>query len=172
MKKCFKCKKNKKLSEFYKHKKMADGYLGKCKRCTKVDVKLGYAINAGNPEWKEKERTRGRDKYRRLYVGISKHNSGSNKRWIKKYPEKRKATTSSASIKCLIPGTEKHHWSYNEEHFKDIIWLKKSDHMKAHRFLIYDQERKMYRRYDNNILLDTKTRHKRFIEFCIRSKAA
>lgn len=38
MKKCFKCGKTKKLDEFYKHKKMADGHLNKCKQCTRKDV--------------------------------------------------------------------------------------------------------------------------------------
>ena len=64
-------------------------------------------------------------------------------------------------------GAEKHHWSYNIEHAKDVIWLSKKDHMKSHRFIIYDQERFMYRRFDTNILLDTKESHLEFINYCI-----
>jgi len=60
---------------------------------------------------------------------------------------------------------QKHHWSYNIEHAKDVIFLGSANHSYLHRFLIYDQERFMFRcvvsagDYIKGELLDTKERH-------------
>ena len=172
MKECFKCKEIKDLSCFYKHKQMGDGHLNKCKECTKNDVKTDYGKNIQNHEWHEKERARGREKYHRLGCkkpsSISKSITQLNYKTL--YPEKYKAKNSSQRLVLDFIGAERHHWSYNEEHYKDVISLTKKDHMKAHRFIIYDQERMMYRRYDTNELLDTKESHLSFIRFCIETK--
>jgi len=40
MKICFKCAEEKPLEEYYTHPQMGDKHLGKCKECTKRDVRL------------------------------------------------------------------------------------------------------------------------------------
>lgn len=62
MKECFKCKKVLDLSAFYKHPKMGDGHLGKCKECTRNDSEQRRKIKELDPEWAEKEKERHRVK--------------------------------------------------------------------------------------------------------------
>jgi hypothetical protein len=169
-KKCFKCKSIKPLTDFYKHKQMTDGHVNKCKECNKKDVSGNYINNLSKPGYLESERKRGRQKYHRLYVGVYKSNKSSMLKWCERYPEKVAAKLKSSNVKKEFEFAEKHHWSYNEEHYKDVIQLYKKDHMKAHRFIVYDQERFMYRRFDTNELLDTKEKHKEFILNCIQTK--
>jgi len=41
---CFKCHETLPLSQFYEHPMMKDGHLGKCKRCTRTDVRENYRV--------------------------------------------------------------------------------------------------------------------------------
>jgi len=166
MKKCFKCGIEKELSEFYVHPQMGDGHLNKCKDCTKKDVKIDYKKNIKDPIWHQKQKARGRDKYRRLnYNDIYKIGTDEKriimKKHNEKYPEKYIAKFKSVMIKAPV-GFEKHHWSYNKEHYKDVLFLTREQHNIAHRYMVYDQERMMYRTI-SNVLLDTKESHEIYI---------
>jgi hypothetical protein len=158
------------LHEFYKHSQMGDGYLNKCKSCTKHDSKKDYQRKIVDADFIISERRRGRQKYHRLYVGTGKSNPEVARRWAEKYPEKRAAAI-TAYVNVETPtGSENHHWSYNEKDWLDVIFLTKKDHMKGHRFIKYDRPSKMYRRYDTGELLDTKEKHEQFIKWCILNK--
>ena len=163
---CFKCKKEKDLSEFYTHKQMKDGHLNKCIECTKKDVRKREVINLQNEEWAEKEKNRHRKKSMKArengYQQSPSEKKVSMSKYRNKYPEKYEAKKKSQHIKK--ESEHKHHWSYNEEHFKDVIHLTSNDHFKLHRYIKYDQERRMYRHYKTNILLDSKEQHLQLLE--------
>lgn len=160
-KKCFKCEKEKMLDEFYVHKRMKDGRLNKCKDCTKKDTNSRHNVLITDPVWKESEKERHRQKYHRLgYKEKHKPTKEKKKEIMKRYYERYPEKIKSRLVKQKVEdGYNRHHWSYREEHVDSVLLLTIADHNLLHRYLVYDQERMMYRRSDNNILLDTKETH-------------
>jgi hypothetical protein len=163
---CRKCGEEKALSAFYLHPKTKDGLTGKCKNCTKEDIKERTdRLRENDPFWVEKERIRGREKYYRL--GYREQHKASpenkaiiNKKYKIKYPEKEKAKSAAQHI---VPpsGLVKHHWSYNEKDFKSLIFLCAKDHYLVHRIIKYDPETKFFRT-NRGTLLDSKEKSEIF----------
>jgi hypothetical protein len=169
-KKCFKCCRILPINNFYKHKKMLDGHLNKCIECTKNDVRNRESFLKTNPIWIEQEKKRHRDKYYRLEYKNRFKPSAENKkeairRYNQKFPEKALARKYTEIYLTKIDGINLHHWSYNQEDWLDVIELTIKEHSFLHRFIIYDQERMLYRDLEN-VLLDTKEKHIDYYEKC------
>lgn len=172
---CKGCKEDKSLDCFSKSKGSRDGHEGKCKPCRNKLTYVARDNRKTDPEYIEKTNTTRRSAWHRLgYNDFHKKSPeymiNAVNKYRKLYPEKAKATATANYRVTVEKGFVRHHWSYNEIHRVDIIPLSRKDHSKAHRFIVYDQERFIYRRYDTNELLDTKEKHLEFITWCIENK--
>jgi len=156
-KKCFKCGRELPITEFYRHPRMADGHLNKCKECTKNDVHKNYEKNIQSEEYIEKQRARGRDKYRRLGY-VSKKNPHSENRNTRRFLSRRGID---------VTGLEVHHWNYNRK--KDVFLLGRREHKYIHNFLVYDPISKMF--YYNGELLESKQQHRAIIVELLKKAA-
>jgi hypothetical protein len=152
MKTCFKCRVTLPLTEFYPHPQMGDGYLGKCKGCTKADTAARVARKMKDPIWINKEAERCRIKARkcRELGNQSPRSKESAKKWEKINPHKRlahhlvqKAIQSCRLVKmpcqkCGHLQAEAHHEDYSKP--LDVVWLCPKHHGERH-VEINDQKR-------------------------------
>lgn len=167
-KKCFKCGVTKALVEFYPHKQTRDGFLNKCKDCSKLDSKKQFVEIKSNPTRYYKERLRQAKKMSefRKRTGIkSPRDSGL---FRKKYPEKYKAHIASQRINCPV-GKHKHHWSYRPEDRKDVFCFTPEEHARIHMHMTYDCEKKQFRRSDGS-LISTRREAEEFYSFILSLK--
>lgn len=159
LKTCFKCGEEKPYSEFYKHSKMADGHLGKCKTCTKQDVAEHRAAHIEKVKEYDRNRPNSvertlkaciKTKCRRQIDPLFKERINEQKRKSREAsPLKTKArhtlsnairdgkvlrpsSCSSCNKSCTPHG---HHWSYEEPYWLDVVWLCTKCHGEEHKRL-------------------------------------
>lgn len=149
MKRCFKCFAEKPLDEFYKHSSMKDGVLGKCKECTKADVKnhreknlkavRAYDRSRGNLA----HRVAAREAYSKT-ESFAKSHEASIKRWAAAHPDRKRAASAvSNAIRdgklipwpvCALPECsgkpQGHHPDYSRP--LDVVWLCIKHHKEVH----------------------------------------
>lgn len=172
---CRHCKELKLLSDFHKRAKSIDGHGRLCKKCDHIQRMAWLHKKRENKEWHEAEklhrRTKSRDeKWNEKYKSVHSNRSETSSNYLKKYPEKYNAHIASQRMPKLNDSSHLHHWSYNEQHHKDVIELSIADHSKSHSYMVYDQQFFMYRRSDTNELLDTRRKHEDFILNFLKDK--
>ena len=144
MKTCFKCNVSKPIDQFYEHPMMADGHLGKCKECAKVDVRARYRLTI--EQHQEYERIRNQ------YPERKKAKSGYAKNHKRLYPQRRRARVLAGSAlscgritkqPCSVCGAQKsemHHDDYLKP--LQVTWLCLKHHRERDRELVHVREQR------------------------------
>jgi hypothetical protein len=139
---CFKCGKTKSLDDFYKHPRMADGHLGKCKECTRKDVAANY--QAHRKQYAEYEQWRFKQTNRKLAVKQYRQKRRQH------HPEKCVANSAvSYAVHsgrlhrqpcevCGNPKSQGHHDDYGKP--LNVRWLCRKHHLQVHGKIAYEYE--------------------------------
>lgn len=126
---CFKCGVEKPLTDFYKHPKMADGHVNKCKLCNKKDVRENrsqkveyyrkYDKERGNRQGKEYNKEY-RERFPKKYAAHVLVNNHVRDGKLEKKP-------------CEVCGVENavaHHDDYDKP--LEVRWLCQAHHVQWH----------------------------------------
>lgn len=134
---CYKCKKKKDISLFYKHKGMLDGHLNKCKACIKKYIKDRYYSEDGNKRIKEYEKKRNINparKLRQLEYQRKRRALFKGKEKARKLVQKLTKAGILEREPCIVcgnPKTEAHHKDYRKP--ADVEWLCFKHHREIHK---------------------------------------
>ena len=130
MKTCFKCGEYKPLSDYYKHSRMADGHLNKCKECTRSDTKKNR--NDRIDYYREYDRDRG-----------NRQSIEYRQKYAKDHPKACKARNAVSNAvrdgrmekkPCEVCGTTVRLHAHHDDYSKplDVRWLCAAHHRQWH----------------------------------------
>lgn len=150
---CFKCGIEKPLTEFYPHKRMADGHVNKCKECNKVDIRENYSKNKEYYQEYDKKRAMAphrvaaRKAYQNTEDGkdaVRRAHRNSRKKFPEKFSARRKLKYNIDTGKIIKPSTcsicgcggriHGHHEDYSKP--LDVVWLCVKCHSDVHKGVI------------------------------------
>ena len=138
MKECFKCKTVKPLSDFYKHSKMADGYVNKCKECNKNDVTEHR--NKNLEKIREYDRARGKESKRlKATAEITRAWRAEDSRRAVAHSSVARAVRNGTlarqpCCRCGDAKTVAHHEDYDKP--LEIVWLCQPCHKQRHKEIL------------------------------------
>lgn len=135
-KKCFKCNRKKNIRLFYRHSETADGYLNKCKSCTKKDAKKRYH----NPTSRikiiayEKKREQDPERKRKKLIYQQRRrlkSPGKDRARDKVFKALKEGRLIRKFCKiCADPKSEAHHTDYRK--YLQVDWLCRKHHIIEH----------------------------------------
>ena len=137
-KQCFKCLTIKPLEEFYKHPKMADGHLNKCKVCNKKDSintrnsKIDYYRAYDLKRAKEPERYKAAAEISSAWRKADKRRSKCHNAVTRAI--KAGKLIRQPCIKCNDKKSLAHHEDYDKE--LEVVWLCQPCHKQRHKELL------------------------------------
>jgi hypothetical protein len=137
LKTCFKCGTALPRSEFYPHKRMADGLLGKCKSCSKRDTTDYRSANLDRVRQYDRERGKNPERIK-LAAEMSKAWRSEDSRRSACHSAVARAVRRGDLLKqpCCICGSlasVAHHESYDKP--LDVMWLCTVHHKARHKEL-------------------------------------
>lgn len=147
---CFKCGELKEISCFYKHSKMKDGYLNKCKECAKKDARNNHSKNRDYYLKYDKERAMNPDRVEgRKRYARSERGKEVNKRLTResreKFPKRYKARNTINNMLarglivkpsyCSCCGKDCNPHGHHDDYDKptDVRWLCSTCHSDWHK---------------------------------------
>lgn len=134
-KECFKCLEVKEISDFYKHHRMGDGHMNKCKECTKKDVREHRYKNLEKIRSYDRERGKNPDRIK-LATEVTRRWRAEDSRRCICHSKVARAIRSGEleRLPCERCGCESsmaHHESYDRP--LDVTWLCSIHHKERHK---------------------------------------